>query len=316
MDKNVLVVDTSEYRDTITSALGNSGYRVTVTDSAFDAISKLRAYDFDLIVSEVELPGDNSFDLYDYINNHYPYIPTIMTTAKNIDEFFDRIFKEGIGNVLRKPLKPDELIKLADKLITKKDIFGLENYLPGLRELKKIRITSSLQIQRAIELILQQITDWGSTIDNRMILNLVLNEMTINAVYHSHGLTREKERRIPVKLKEGQFVEVFFGCGVGTYGISINDYNGKLTKARILDSINSVVVQDQLLAHAAATGENISDRISETGRGIDLVRKLCGEYYFIIKKNVRTEIIIVFDADVQEQDTTLSSLKIIEDFSD
>ena len=153
-------------------------------------------------------------------------------------------------------------------------------------------------------------------IDNRMILNLVLNEMTINAVYHSHGLTREKERRIPVKLKEGQFVEIFFGCGEGSYGISINDYNGKLTKARILDSINSVVAQDQLLAHAAATGENISDRISETGRGIDLVRKLCGEYYFIIKKNVRTEIIILFDADIQERDTTLSSLKIIEDFSD
>ncbi|HPA72338.1 MAG: response regulator [Spirochaetes bacterium] len=316
MGKNVLVVDTSEFRDAITSALGSSGYRVTVTDSAFDAISKLRAYDFDLIVSEVELPGDNAFDLYDYINHHYPYIPTIMTTGKNIDEFFDRIFKEGIGNVLRKPLKHDELIKLADKLITKKDIFGLENYLPGLRELKKIRITSSLQIQRAIELILQQITDWGSMIDNRMILNLVLNEMTINAVYHSHGLTREKERRIPVKLKEGQFVEIFFGCGEGSYGISINDYNGKLTKARILDSINSVVAQDQLLAHAAATGENISDRISETGRGIDLVRKLCGEYYFIIKKNVRTEIIILFDADIQERDTTLSSLKIIEDFSD
>ena len=78
MGKNVLVVDTSEYRDTITSTLGGSGYRVTVTDSAFDAISKLRAYDFDLIVSEVELPGDNAFDLYDYINHHYPYIPTIM----------------------------------------------------------------------------------------------------------------------------------------------------------------------------------------------------------------------------------------------
>lgn len=316
MPKSVLVVDTTDSRDTIVSMLGDAGYSVMVTDSAFDAISKLRAYDFDLIVSEVELPGDNAFDLYDYINLHFPYIPTIMTTGKNIDEFFNRIFKEGIGNVLHKPMKAEELLKLSDKLITKRDIFGLENYINGLRELKKIRITSSLQIQKAIELILQQITDWGHDIDNRMILNLVLNEMTINAVYHSHGLTFEKERRIPVKLKEGQFVDVFFGTGEGSFGISINDYNGKLTKSRILDSINSVIVQDQLLAHAAATGENISDRISETGRGIDLVRKLCGEYYFIIKKDVRTEIIIVFEGDIRERDTTYSSLKIIEDFSE
>jgi CheY-like chemotaxis protein len=316
MAKKILVVDTTEYRNTIVNRLGNAGYEVMVTDSAFDAISKLRAYEFDLIVSEVELPGDNAFDLYDYINLHFPYIPTIMTTAKNIDMFFQRIFAEGIGNVLHKPIKAEELLKLSDKLITKHNIFGLENYLEGLRELKKVRITSSLQIQKAIELILQQLGDWGYEIENRMILNLVLNEMTINAVYHSHGYTHEKEKRIPVKLKEGQFVDVFFASGKGAYGISINDYNGKLTKSRILDSIHNVIVQDQLLAHAAATGENITDRISETGRGIDLVRKLCGDYYFIISKDVRTEIIIIFGGDANDADTTYSSLKIIEDFSE
>ena len=44
-------------------------------DSAFDAISKLKAYDFDLIVSEVEFPGDNAFDLYEYMKKIIPIFP-------------------------------------------------------------------------------------------------------------------------------------------------------------------------------------------------------------------------------------------------
>ena len=49
----------------------------------------------------------------------------IMTTDKDIDTFFDVIFDEGIGNVLCKPFKKDEILNLAEKLITKKNIFGL-----------------------------------------------------------------------------------------------------------------------------------------------------------------------------------------------
>ncbi len=316
MAYRVLVVDATGYGDTMEEVLSGAGYSVALADSAYDAISKLRAYDFDLVVSEVELPGDNAFDLHDYIKKYYPYIPAIMTTGKNIDTFFDRIFAEGIGNVLHKPLNAEQLLRLSDKLITKKNIFGLENYIGNIREMKKIRVTGSLQIQKAIEMILSQIDGWGFRIENRMMLNLVLNEMAINAVYHSHGLTSEKERRIPVKLRQGQHVEMFFAAGETAYGISINDYNGKLSRERILKSINGVIVQDQLLAHAAATGENITEHISETGRGIDLVRKLCGEYYFVIKKGVRTEIIVIFEDDFVARDDAYTSLKIIEDFSE
>lgn len=316
MSHKVLVVDATSYAETLRGILEQNGYKITVSDSAFDAISKLKAYDFDLIVSEVELPGDNAFDLYDYINRNYPYIPAVMTTEKNIDNFFDRIFEEGIGNVLLKPVREEEILKLCEKLITKKNIFGLDNYIKNIREMKKIRVTSSLHIQKSIDLIFDQITAWGHEIENPMILNLVLNEMTINAVYHSHGYTHEKEHRIPVVLREGRHVDLFFAAGTDSYGLSINDYNGTLTKSRILDSINNVITQDQLLTRAAITGENISDRISETGRGIDLVRKLCGEYYFIIKKNVRTEIIIIFEAGSLARETVYSSLKIIEDFGD
>lgn len=313
MSNRILIVDISVYRESIAKMFIETGYEVHICESAFDAISKLKAYEYDLMVSEVELPGDNAFDLYNYINKHYPYIPTIMTTEKNIDTFFNRIFVEGIGNVLCKPVKRDEILNLAGKLITKSRIFGLQNYMTAIDEMKKIRITSSTQIQKAIDAAIDQIISWGFSIENRMVLNLVLNEMAINAVYHSHGYTKEKEMRKPIKLQDGEFVDIFFAKNNTAYGFAINDYNGILTKQTILASINSVIEQSNLLIRAAETGEDINDYIADTGRGIDLVRKLCGEYYFIIKHGERTEIMLIFDRLVTHDDENYSSLKIIED---
>ncbi len=312
----VLIVDFSIYKEAIANIFEDQGYEVIVCDSAFAAMTKLNSFDIDLVVSEVELPGDNAFDLYNYIREHYPFIPIIMTTDKNIDNFFNRIFEEGIGNVLCKPLRKNELLKFSEKLISKKNIFGIQNYIENITDIKKIRLTSSKQIQKSIHAILSQIEEWGFGSENSMPLSLVLNEMTINAVYHSHGLTKEKEKRIPVILNEGEYVDVFFARSQNKYGISITDYNGKLTKMKILDSINRVIEQDQLIRKAVETGEDISNLISETGRGIDLLRKLSGEYYFIIKQGTKTEILIIFDTGFDEDDSAIySSLKIIEEYS-
>ncbi|OHD63110.1 MAG: hypothetical protein A2176_08395 [Spirochaetes bacterium RBG_13_51_14] len=310
----VLIVDFSMLKDSIVKMFKDSGYAVELCESAYDAIHKLNAADFDLIVSDVELPGDNAFDLYNYITRTYPYIPTIMTTEKNIDTFFDIIFREEIGNVLCKPFKKDEIINLAEKLITKKNIFGLDNYIGDIIEMKKIRITSSMQIKKAIALIINEIQGWGFTIKNLITLRLILNEMAINAVYHSHGFSKEKKNRKAVQLGDGEYVDIFFGHSNDKYGIAIDDYKGKLSKRIILDSIKKVVEQNLLLDKASESEEDVTEYISETGRGLDLVRKLAGEYYFIIKENVRTEIIIIFDTIFDNDKTaTHSSLKIIED---
>lgn len=309
----ILIADPSPYSTELASIYSQKKFIVDHCDSAFDAISKLKTYDYDLIITEVELPGDNAFDLYEYIQEHYPYIPAIMITDKKIDTFFNMIFTRGIGNVLRKPVPENELLGLSEKLITKENIFGLEHYLENMSDLKRIRITKSAQITDAIEMMIDQIHKWGFRIENKLAVNLILNEMIINAVYHSHGLTSEKLERKAVQLGEGKFVDVFFCRNDGSYAVSITDYNGSLTKERILESINAVIQQEMLIEQSVVTGEDITKFISETGRGIDLVRKLSWEYYFIIKKGTRTDVIIIFRETAGKVDADRTSLKIIED---
>ncbi len=280
---NILIVDYSPYRETIARIFSEAGYTAVACESAFDAMARLKSGDFDLIVSEVELPGDNAFDLYNYIASYYPFIPAIMITEKDIDTFFEHIFREGIGNVLRKPLREKELVGLARKLITRKNIFGLDNYMDTPAEgIRKIRITASDQIRPAIAALMQQLEEWDIKIKT-IGAQFILNELIINSVYHSHGYTREKEDRVPVKLAKNEFVDLFFARNEHAYGISITDYKGNLTKQKILDSIRRAVEESQMILRAFETGEEISDKVSETGRGIDLVRKLTSEYYFVIR---------------------------------
>lgn len=312
MKKRILIADISEYRNTIGDIYSDQGFEVDYCDSAFDAISKLRAYDYDLVVSEIELPGDNAFELYEYINENYPNIPAIMITDKNIDSFFDRIFTQGIGNVLHKPVDRSELLTLSMKLITGEGIFGIKNYLKNPMDIKKIKISKSTQIKQATQMILEQIAAWGFNIVEKSTLTLLINEMAINAVYHSYGFTQEKLKRKPVTLPENSFVDLFFGRAEESYAISISDYNGNLTREKVLESINDVVKQNTLIEKAYETGEDITEFLSETGRGIDLVRKLGGEYYFIIKKNFRTEIIFIFKENRSGISEKNTSLKIID----
>ncbi len=310
---NILIADLSPYKDILQKIFAENGYKSVSCDSAFDAISKLKAYDFDLVISEVELPGDNAFDLYEYVKENYSYVPMIMVTDKNIDQFFNRIFQQGIGNVLHKPVNSAEILNLSEKLITRKNIFGLNNYLENIKEIKRMKVKKSHQINRAIELIIEQILSWNCTIQSSTTLGLILNEMVINAVYHSHGFTREKLDRIPVELPEDKFVDIQFCYTSDSYAISIIDSNGKLSKDKILESLNNVIKQNMLIEESIETGADISEMISESGRGLDLVRKLSGEYYFIIKKDHRTEIIIIFKNSSQPIASETSSLKIIED---
>lgn len=307
--KNILIVDHTDQAGEIAAHL--STYQVDICSTAFDAISKLNIKAYDLVISEVELPGDNSFEFYYYIKKNLPYMPVIMVTNNNIDNYFEDILTNGIGNVLPKPIEKEELLALVSKLVLESPLFGLKNYLSPIIEQKKITINKSNQIMPAIEKATDILENWGFCISNKMMINLILNELIINAVYHAHGFTQQKLDRIKIALPEDKHVDLCFAYNVNEYAISITDYMGTLTSKRILESIYNVIIQRKILDEAAESGDMSNICISESGRGLEIVRRLAKEYYFIIHKDRRTEAIIKFHKE-HTFDSECSSIKIIE----
>lgn len=177
--------------------------------------------------------------------------------------------------------------------------------------MKRIEITNSLQIRNAIRTIFQEIESWGFTFDMKFEMDIVWQEILTNAVYHSHGYSKHKQERLPIKLPDPYKVIIRFGSNEHQFGISVRDFRGTLSPARVLESLRISVEQQKMIEKAVRSGEEISDRILDRGRGLDLIRRMTGEYYFVIDPGRSTEIIIIYDRNY-EKDDPYSSIKILE----
>ncbi|HLS67771.1 MAG TPA: response regulator [Kiloniellales bacterium] len=107
---HVLVVDDDRrLRDLLQRYLSDQGLRVTVAADAADARAKLAGLDFDLIVLDIMMPGEDGLELTRWLRAERP-IPVLLLTA--MDEVDHRIegLESGADDYLAKPFEPRELI--------------------------------------------------------------------------------------------------------------------------------------------------------------------------------------------------------------
>ena len=118
---HVLVVDDdNKIRDLIKQFLNENGFIVSTAANAEEAKSKIDIFNFNLMVLDVMMPGQDGYDLTKEIKESRN-IPIILLTAKG--EVEHRIHGLGLGadDYLGKPFEPQELL-LRIKNIIKKSI--------------------------------------------------------------------------------------------------------------------------------------------------------------------------------------------------
>jgi len=107
---HILVVDDDErLRDLLRRFLSEQGYRVTTVADAAEARRQLAALDFDLIVLDIMMPGENGLDLTQSLRQD-SQVPILLLTA--MDETESRIagLESGADDYLSKPFEPRELV--------------------------------------------------------------------------------------------------------------------------------------------------------------------------------------------------------------
>lgn len=126
-------------------------------DEAFDglnAIEKVRAQHFDLVLLDVDMPRLNGLEALKLIKEHDPStIVLIMTAFASIDDAV-RAVKEGAYNYLSKPVKSDELIKLIDKALSAQAmISNIAASAPVLMEAGRKIIGNTAEMQKVFNII-------------------------------------------------------------------------------------------------------------------------------------------------------------------
>lgn len=121
MTKNVLVVeDSSTMRSLIVSTVEIlDDVDVTATSSGFEALKILPRKNFDLILTDINMPDINGLELVKFVktNSEYKAIPLIIISTEGSDRDRQRGLDLGANEYVVKPFKPEHLQNLIVKYL-------------------------------------------------------------------------------------------------------------------------------------------------------------------------------------------------------
>jgi len=107
---NVLVVDDSmATRSHIARVLGDMGIEsITKAENGFDAIAKLSDEDFDLIITDLNMPEMDSQQLIEHVRHEMgnTYIPILMVTSEHDAARLSSVQQSGVSAICDKPFEP------------------------------------------------------------------------------------------------------------------------------------------------------------------------------------------------------------------
>ena len=107
---HILVIDDdSRLRALLRKYLSENGYRVSAAADAADARAKLKGLDFDLLVVDVMMPGEDGLALTESLRRQ-SRVAILLLTAMGGPEDRIRGLERGADDYLAKPFEPRELL--------------------------------------------------------------------------------------------------------------------------------------------------------------------------------------------------------------
>ncbi|GEJ56435.1 GGDEF domain-containing response regulator [Anaeromyxobacter diazotrophicus] len=157
MPAAVLLVDDERFARTVYSDyLRAAGYEVTVADSADAALTELGRRRYDLLITDVILPGADGLELLDEAKRLDPNIEAIVLTALDRVDPAVRAIKSGASDYLVKPVTPEALQIAVQRCLSARALLAENKALRAHLRLFEVcqRVTASLDHGRAVSLAL------------------------------------------------------------------------------------------------------------------------------------------------------------------
>ncbi len=122
MFKILVVEDDTELNKTVCSFLNHSGYEAIGCLNAIDAYDTLAENVFDLIVSDIMMPGIDGFEFASNVRELNEDIPILFMTARDDIASKQRGFRIGVDDYMVKPIDLDELFLRIGALLRRAKI--------------------------------------------------------------------------------------------------------------------------------------------------------------------------------------------------
>ena len=121
--KRILVVDDEPMIVSLLSTvLREKGWDVTGARSGTDGIDQLDRARFDVILTDLVMPGDSGIDLLRAAKEIHPDVEVILMTGYATADTAIEAMRNGAFHYIMKPLKPEEVVNLVEKAYSQRQV--------------------------------------------------------------------------------------------------------------------------------------------------------------------------------------------------
>src|SRR5919106_4008290 len=125
----LLVEDEGPLRQAIAEHLADRGYQVEQAESGEAALARLADFAFDVIITDLRLPGIDGSAVVDAAVERYPDIVAIVVTGYGTVKDAVEAIKRGAWDFVSKPFQIDELLHVLDGALEQRRLRSENAYL-------------------------------------------------------------------------------------------------------------------------------------------------------------------------------------------
>ena len=259
----ILVVDDDK---AVRAALGvnlrKAGYEVTLCRSAQEALAALEERAFDLMLTDVAMPGMSGLDLLDKLRAKWPTVRVVVMTGYGSVPDAVATMKAGADDYIIKPISREELLVIVERAVQEKALlaelvelrsqvdkqYSFENIIGATPAMVEVyELVESVADTRALVLI------QGPTGTGKELISQAIH-------YHSKRRAGPFVRVNCAALPEGLLESELFGHEKGAFTGAHKQHRGKFEQAHggtlLLDEIGEIPLSTQVkLLRALDCGE-------------------------------------------------------------
>jgi DNA-binding NtrC family response regulator len=259
----VLVADDKENMLKLVARILGDAYEVTTAADGNRAISLIGAQEFDVILTDLRMPGADGFEVLRAAKARAPDTEVVMMTAYATVQDAVAAMKQGAYDYLTKPFDPDDALLVVARALERKRLRAQTQILR--RELEGVYSFHNLVGKSAPMKDVYQLLDHASKLDITVLLNGETGtgkELAARAIhYHS---ARKERRFVPVNCGAlpSELVESeLFGHAKGSFTGAVGAKAGLFEEAEggtiFLDEIGELPLPVQVKLNRALQEKEI-----------------------------------------------------------
>jgi DNA-binding NtrC family response regulator len=242
----LLVDDEGPLREAVAERLTDAGFEVVQAANGEEAITRLSDFAFDILITDLRLPGaDGRAVVQDALERYPDIIPIIVTGYGTVKDAVDAI-KQGAADFITKPFQFDALLHVISSAVEQRRLKSENAYLRAQLE-ERYRLDGLVgksRVMRDLFGLLETVAQSSSTV---LITGETGTGKELAARAIHHNSTRRAQRFVPINcsaIPETLLEAELFGHVRGAFTGAVANRQGRFEQAHrgtiFLDEIGTM----------------------------------------------------------------------------